>query len=705
MTGSRGEATFGLYEAINSALWNTTGTAAPYTHWIHFRVVKGADEQPAGTNGQHLGDFWGLLLAMEDYDVRFLDSHNLERGNLYKLKTGGNDGKSVQRYQAKDAVADASDFTNIINLLRNTQSDQWLRDHVDWDSWYRYHAIVDAVRHYDVSNGITTNNGEHLKNRTYYFVPDAANPLGKLRLYPWDSDTSWGPNWNGGWDWPKNAISAADKVEFNKEYKNVVREIRDLIWQEDQLYPLLDYYQTLLEPISLADRDRWTGATGTPNPGSQTDGPIGDRVAIMKQFAFQGGSWVGGDGGQQDWLFDASGNLYADNNVSKDAGLSGSDGRDAYLDALAFDPFVPDRPALTYTGIANFPVNGIALQSSDFSDPNGNSTFAAMEYRLAEITPYETPEPPPPNTVFLPAGSQWRFDDSGAGQGNSDVVVGNGLDATNWKHPDFDDSSWGQGNGFLGYGDANGVNPTTTLSYGTDANNKITTYYFRGTVTVADKSPFESFLVRVQRDDGAIVYVNGVEVGRTQMPGGVVTPATFAGGTSGGTDETNLNPIDVPAALIVEGVNTIAVEVHQANLTSSDLSFDLQFEGVPPNPNGEIDPITSPPVLEWNAVWESGELPAFTGEIAVPTTAVRVGSTYRARVRHLDDTGRWSQWSAPLEFVATLPDITPLLDALVISEIMCRPRPGDGGRGGPRLRRRRLRVGRTLQQPARRRST
>ncbi len=193
-TGSRGGVNFGLYEAANSKLWNLTGSPAPLTNWFHFRVVKGAEEQPAGDNGQHLGDFYGMLLAMEDYDVRFLESHDLPRGNLYKLKTGGNDGLSIQRYQAKGAVEDASDFTNIINQLRNNKSDSWLREHVDWEAYYKYKVVVDAVRHYDVSNGITTNNGEHLKNRSYFFEPDPADPggLGKLNLLPWDSDTSWG---------------------------------------------------------------------------------------------------------------------------------------------------------------------------------------------------------------------------------------------------------------------------------------------------------------------------------------------------------------------------------------------------------------------------------------------------------------------------------------------------------------------------------
>ena len=470
MTGSRGGANFGLYEGVNSILWNLTGTPAPETHWFHFRVVKGTEEAPAGTNGQHLGDFYGLLLAMEDYDSRFLDAHKLEPGNLYKLKTGGNDGLSIQRYQARDAVSNASDFTTIINQLRPSQSNRWLDSHVNWNSYYHYHAIVDAVRHYDVSGGTSTNNGEHLKNRAYYFEPDPGNPLGKLHILPWDSDTSWGPNWNGGWDWAKTAMS--NKAGYNKEYKNVVREIRDLVWQSGELYALLDHLESKLSGFSLADRDRWTNATGSPYPGSQTDGPITARVRDMKNFAFRGGSWTGGSSSMLDYVHNGSSTqLVGSASISPDSGLSGQRGRDAYLDALAHDPSIPDTPVLSDLSAPGHPVNALQFESSAFSDASGG--FAAMEYRIAEVAP----------------------------------------------------------------------------------------------------------------GDGGLML----------------------------------------------------------------------------------------PRLEWEADWESGELDTFAGTIAIPTAAVRSGRTYRARVRHQDNTGRWSHWSAPVEFTTTLPDLSPYLDGLVISEVMYHP--------------------------------
>ena len=77
--------------------------------------------------------------------------------------------------------------------------------------------------------------------------------------------------------------------------------------------------------------------------------------------------------------------------------------------------------------------------------------------------------------------------------------------------------------------------------------------------------------------------------------------------------------------------------------------------------------------LEIDADWESGELATFENSISIPTVAVRSGLTYRARVRHKDTTGRWSHWSAPVEFTTTLPDISDYLDGLVITEVMYHP--------------------------------
>jgi len=140
-----------------------------------------------------------------------------------------------------------------------------------------------------------------------------------------------------------------------------------------------------------------------------------------------------------------------------------------------------------------------------------------------------------------------------------------------WTSPDFDDSAWARGTGTLGYGDAQ----TTVISYGPDPNAKYTTAWFRGSFSVSDLASIDGLLVDLVRDDGAVVYLNGFEVARSNMPTGTVDASTPALAAVGGADETTAFRMGAAVAALVEGTNVLAVEVHQATPSSSDLSFDL----------------------------------------------------------------------------------------------------------------------------------
>ena len=83
----------------------------------------------------------------------------------------------------------------------------------------------------------------------------------------------------------------------------------------------------------------------------------------------------------------------------------------------------------------------------------------------------------------------------------------------------------------------------------------------------------------LRRDDGAVVYLNGTEVFRTNMPGGTISHTTLAPVAVGGADESAWYSVAVSPARLVTGTNVIAVEVHQSSATSSDLSFDLELTG------------------------------------------------------------------------------------------------------------------------------
>ncbi|WP_052671341.1 alkaline phosphatase PhoX [Aequorivita vladivostokensis] len=164
------------------------------------------------------------------------------------------------------------------------------------------------------------------------------------------------------------------------------------------------------------------------------------------------------------------------------------------------------------------------------------------------------------NGVFpIPALSEWKYNDTGVDLG------------TTWKDVAFDDTAWASGNGIFGYGD--GVE-TTTLNFGPDANNKYPTYYFRNTFDIADASQFLDLIFDVRRDDGVVVYVNGTEAFRMNMPSGPITYNTYASSTVGGSNETTYFQ-EVTANLLQNGTNVIAVELHQASANSSDLGFDM----------------------------------------------------------------------------------------------------------------------------------
>ncbi len=78
---------------------------------------------------------------------------------------------------------------------------------------------------------------------------------------------------------------------------------------------------------------------------------------------------------------------------------------------------------------------------------------------------------------------------------------------------------------------------------------------------------------------------------------------------------------------------------------------------------------------EVEPVWTSAVLPTFTATTRVPLLSTTPGRTYRARVRHKDANGRWSHWSAPVQFVAGLPDVSVYQQSIVVSELNYNPAP------------------------------
>ncbi|QDU53698.1 EDR1-related protein [Gimesia panareensis] len=175
-------------------------------------------------------------------------------------------------------------------------------------------------------------------------------------------------------------------------------------------------------------------------------------------------------------------------------------------------------------------------------------------------------QPVTAEVTLIPSGkaSVWKYDDNAT------------PPRADWMLSTFDDQAWSSGPAPLGFGDA-GLN--TTVRFGADPQQKQITTYFRHTFQVPADSKLQQLVLLIRSDDGVIVYLNGTEIARNNLPGGQVTPETTAINALGGVLERLYQRFTLPADRLQPGTNLLAVEVHQANSRSTDLFLDLILRG------------------------------------------------------------------------------------------------------------------------------
>src|SRR6185503_9311947 len=150
-----------------------------------------------------------------------------------------------------------------------------------------------------------------------------------------------------------------------------------------------------------------------------------------------------------------------------------------------------------------------------------------------------------------------------------------GYNEANWKHPDFDDSGWATGQAILGFGLVGTRAIRTAVGFGGNALDVYPTTYFRKDFNVTDASKLGALRLALVRDDGAILYVNGREVGRSNMGSGNQRYGDVALAEAVPEDQTNRLSYALPPGLLRDGLNVLAVEVHQRTANSSDLGIDV----------------------------------------------------------------------------------------------------------------------------------
>ncbi len=253
--------------------------------------------------------------------------------------------------------------------------------------------------------------------------------------------------------------------------------------------------------------------------------------------------------------------------------------------AQVLRPFTPRYYNASVRGNIVYAANNIISSTGGITTeapPGGTSVNNGKPAIYLDI---DNPAP----AVKLPFGSMWNYHTQAAAPANNPAL-------TDWKQPAYVmPAAWNVGALPAGGGGKYGYNSgqATCLKSSAAATSctpgavvKYTAYYFRNTVnfTAAELSTtFQNIQLNVQRNDGIVIYINGVERARNNMPAGVPAFATLASADIAvGAAENftfNLSP-----AFFTAGANTIAVEVHLRTNTSNNMSFDMQVLGI--NNNG-----------------------------------------------------------------------------------------------------------------------
>jgi uncharacterized repeat protein (TIGR01451 family) len=191
-------------------------------------------------------------------------------------------------------------------------------------------------------------------------------------------------------------------------------------------------------------------------------------------------------------------------------------------------------------------------ETGDAANGQGGIGFSQYGNDNANMQPVNIDYVLPANLTVFNSGSSWRYNNPCTDQGTAWRTLAS-PPAINWVNA----------TGSFGYGRGESV----TIPSGFKTN------YFLKTVNITNPASYSTFNFTYSYDDGAVVYVNGIEVKRSNMPSGTITYSTSASANNFTVNEI----FSVPASSFVVGNNVIAVEIHQNNTNSGDCFFDMSL--------------------------------------------------------------------------------------------------------------------------------
>lgn len=375
----------GVEEAVSLRFYELLGVASSKSNFLHFRVIDDAAEtgttqfqggDPSGVNG---GDLWGLYLAVESPDGAFLDARGLADGNSYKIEGSVGDLK----HQGDNQPSDGSDWSAFLSASKGTQTEAWWRANLDLPAYYNFVAGNRVLGNVDLRPGY---------NHYFYHAPD-----GHWAVIPWDLDMMFIPKSHqaGYIDQDKSLNIAALRLE----YQNRAREVIDLMTADSgaaggQIGQLIDEYAKLVAPTNISPN--WTQLDAAmwnynPRTSSNSDAQTNHRGNFYTKTysdSRMGGTWLRtlatpDFAGSMAYLLGyatdtfPAGQTWAFNNGDQ----RGYGAR--YLASDAADTAIPARPAATYLGASNYPVDDLRFSASAYS---GANAYAATQWRMGEIS-------------------------------------------------------------------------------------------------------------------------------------------------------------------------------------------------------------------------------------------------------------------------------------------------------------------------------
>lgn len=492
------------------------------------------------------GEYWGIHNIREKVGDDYIEeNHGFDKDNLDFLA------------QIQDIrEGDRSDYNELLSfVINNSMADDanyaFAESRIDIQEYINYYIAQIFYANHDWPAG----NIKYWKTRTEFgkwrwilYDTDLAFRQFSLNTLYWAADPN--PTYAGATDLFRGLL---DNEEFRSQFLNTYQYHMSTTFSKERLIRIIDSLQLAIEPEIRRHIDRWKGQHGwtfatediyVETPGLDSYEDWENNIEGFRQFSSNRANFLNafvsayyGFGTPYELLLDVdppgSGKIW----INNDRGFS------VPVKMLVFK----DQP------LSIQPVGNI---DTDFQNWILNTGF------------YEEGN----EVQLVPKSSRWKYLDNGQ------------YPNSTWVNKDFDDSGWMSGTGILGYND---TRVQTVIGYGPDASNKYISYLFRHQFEVESAATWDDIIVHLLRDDGAVIFLNGLEVIRSNIGNNSNFNSTATTGVDA-SDEGKYLEFHVSANYLVSGTNTLAVEVHQVSAESSDLSFDLSMTGIVGSSSGTI---------------------------------------------------------------------------------------------------------------------